>query len=95
MKLSVLVVVAFVSKDNCVFSRTAVPRAMLEVIEQGVLLFFLSIWLAVQIALKPFNDSNGNASEIVSRGQVKGSALTTAPSTADVLTRINAGRISL
>lgn len=70
MKLSVLVVVACVSKDNCVFSRTTVSRAMLEVVQQGVMLFFLSIWLAIQIALRPFNDSNGNASEILSRGSV-------------------------
>lgn len=85
MKLSVLVVVALVSKDNCIFSRTNVSRAMLEVVQQGVLLFFLSIWLAVQIALKPFHDSNGNISEIVSRSSVVLSIIIRTPSSADAM----------
>lgn len=66
VKLSVLVVVAVFSKDNCLF-RSVLPRATIEVIRQGVLLFFLLIWLAVQVVLRPFNDLNGNASEVVSR----------------------------
>lgn len=62
-------IVAIFSKDNCLF-RNVLPRGTMEVIRQGVLLIFLFIWLAVQVFLKPFTDSNSNSSEVVSRRSV-------------------------
>lgn len=84
VKLSVLVIVAIFSKDNCLF-RNVLPRATMEVIRQGVLLFFLFIWLAVQVFLKPFTDSNSNSSEVVSRRSVSHTSLIVAQVSAETM----------
>lgn len=65
VKLVALLVVAILSKDNCLFH--SVPRARMDLIRQAVLIVFLGVFLAIQLAVHPFIDYRSNASEVVSR----------------------------
>ena len=64
-KLSALVIIAFLSPDNCIFR--SLPRSAVSIMRQSVLVSAMIVFFVLQCIWTPFIDPVNNASEWISR----------------------------